>query len=94
MNDARERVLLAGMLYRATMRAYAATLAARGAPPPSAEDKRALHERVEHAAWDLPREALARIGELGVDDPLPDDARLLAVVESAVAAQLRSRGLG
>lgn len=87
--DAQLRVLLAGILYRATMRAFAGALASRNLAPPSPEEKMALHQEVERRAWALPDAAARSVDGREVDDGvegLPElEAEVARVVEAAVA---------
>ena len=82
-------MLLAAILYRATMRAFAATLAARGLPPPRPEEKMRLHQVVEERAWALPDAAAAAVEGREVDEGIeghPElEAEVAAFVEAAVA---------
>jgi hypothetical protein len=58
------RVLAAAILYRASLRTLRA--------PSTAEQKMALHARVEEAAWDLAPEMLRGVDGRDVDDGIPD----------------------
>ena len=85
-------MLLAAILYRATMRAFAAALAARDLPPPMPEEKMRLHQVVEERAWALPESTAAAVEGREVDEGvegLPElEAEVAAFVEAAVAQRV------
>jgi hypothetical protein len=58
------RLLASGILYRACLRSLPRA--------PTAEEKMALHARVEEAAWALPDAMLRAIEGRDVDDGVPD----------------------
>ena len=85
------RVLLAGVLYRATMRAFAGALASRGLPPPRPEEKMALHRLVEERAWSLPDDVAALVEGRDVDDGVEGlpalEAEAARLADEGVAAR-------
>lgn len=62
--DAQLRILASAILYRACLR----SLRER----PSAEQKMALHARVEEAAWSLPEAMLREVEGRDVDEGAPE----------------------
>lgn len=77
MQDVQLRLLASAILYRACLRALRA--------PPSAEEKMALHARVEVAAWEIPDAMLREVEGREVDDGIPEGDAWRALV-----AQLQS----
>lgn len=70
------RVLLAGILYRASLRAFAGELASHGMSPPTAAEKMVLHRAVEERAWALPDEDAVSVRGRDVDEGVDDLPRL------------------
>ena len=64
MSGPQLRILASAILYRACLRALTTK--------PSAEEKMAMHARVEEAAWALPDEMLREVEGRDVDDGPPD----------------------
>lgn len=62
------RALLAALMYRETMRAFAARLSTRSLPGPTPDEKARLHAEVEERAWSLPEALARRVADRDVDD--------------------------
>lgn len=91
MDDAPARVRLVGILFRESIRAYAAALAKGGLPPPRPEEKEALLRGVEETVWDLSLVPVERQpGEW--DDGTPSDPHVRQLVQAQVDALMRRRG--
>ena len=91
--DVRARVLLAGVMYRATMRAYAGALASAGLSGPTPEEKMRLHQEVETRAWALPPDAAASVAGRDVDEGI-EGAPLVEEEVARIVADAMGRRRG